>query len=170
MGIAAKYYFFLLLCLFPPGLRPHLLLHFAGGQKSYYQCKQLQKMWLKEWKNGIRINFLPCFEFLFCEKHCPESHKVLQLPLVEAEHNLVVEGESGNWNWKPQDAECHQAPLSELALLYFLHHLFHAILSGKHLSLPLSLITIPIKSTFGMQYILLASRALNYRAGGVSVC
>lgn len=43
------------------------------------------------------MNFLPCFKFLFCEEHCPQSHKVLQLPWVEAEHNLVVEGESASW-------------------------------------------------------------------------
>lgn len=40
------------------------------------------------------MNFLPSFKFLFCEEHCPQSYKVLQLPWVEAEHNLVVEGES----------------------------------------------------------------------------
>lgn len=43
------------------------------------------------------MNFLPCFKFLFCEEHCPQSHKVLQLPWVEAEHSLVVEGESVSW-------------------------------------------------------------------------
>lgn len=62
-------------------------------------------------------------------------------------------------------------PLSQ-GLLCSTHCTIHfgAVLSGKQLCPLLSLISILIKSTFGVLYILLPSGALNYRAGGVSVC
>lgn len=62
--------------------------------------KNLKKSWYQ--------NKLLCFEFLLCEKHCPESHKVQQLPLVEAEHHLVVGGESRSWDCKSQRAKSHR--------------------------------------------------------------
>lgn len=103
MGKAAEYFSFLLLRLLPPGLF-HLLSHFTGGEKSCYQCKQFQKMQLKTFKPPWYQNELPCFEMLW-EKHCPESHKVLQPLAGASEHRLVVEGESRSWDCKSQRAK-----------------------------------------------------------------
>lgn len=168
MERAAKYYSFLLLHLFPPDPHPISVYLLLEGRRATINANSFGKCDLK--KTGIRINFLPYFKFLFCEKHCPESHKVLQLPLVEAERNLGVEGESRSWKWKPQHAKCDRAPPSELALFYFFHHLFWCCSEWQTSVSPAFLITTLIKSTFSMRYTLVHSRALNYRAGGVSVC
>lgn len=70
---------------------------------------------------------------------------MLQLPLVEAEHHLVVEGESGSWDFKSQSAKSHRQ--SSLCSTFCTSH-FSCISELQTSVSPLSLRTILIKSTF----------------------